>query len=286
MKGEDSTIREELRDFETGWIPWVLAATYFPVYILLDFTLGDVLADRIGLPQSVSVGLVSLTISSAVVLVFVLVNLRHAAPRPRHGLGSPRGRLGRRWTRLFAPLTGAVLTVFVVARNGVAMLLAGLWSVVARVGGLGYRVVVLLARPFVLVAALLARPIRAAVSLIGGVVRRDSESPADELDGPVDRRPLEEGFTSSPLQRTDATSDDSPTDGGSADPGGPSAAEAETNGRGHGIGDRGDEPDVATDEVSQGDVDETSDTSADDEDAVDDPGEADWPDDWISASDV
>lgn len=347
MNGEDTTFRDELRDIETGWVPWVLAAAYFPVYILLDFTVGDLAAERLALPQSVAVGVVSLTISSFVVVLFVLVNVLKAARRRRHGLGASRGRVGRRVGRLamrpVTPITGAVLTVFVVTRDGVAMLLAGLWSAVARIGGYGYLVLALLVRPFVVVAALVTRPVLAAASGIAGIVRRDSGTSADELEEPVDRRRLEGSTSPSPLQRQGATADD-PADGGPPGDGpaadgssgdgspGDDAPEGEPGRAGSRDGAESD--DVAPDDVPQDrveatvgqatgepdssgaratdddppsgperapagnasgpegstnatDPDERSDGSADTgEESIADPDEEEWPDDWISASDV
>lgn len=352
MNGEDTTFRDELRDIETGWVPWVLAAAYFPVYILLDFTVGDLAAERLALPQSVAVGVVSLTISSFVVVLFVLVNVLKAARRRRHGLSASRGRVGRRVGRLamrpVTPITGAVLTVFVVARDGVAMLLAGLWGVVARIGGYGYLVLALLVRPFVVVAALVTRPVLAAASGVAGIVRRDSGTSADELDEPVDRKRLEGSTSPSPLQRQGATADD-PADGGPTGDGPAAGGSSGDGSPGDGTGDDAPEGepgrdgprdgvqsdgDVDPDDVPQGrveatvgratrepdssgvrptdddppsgperapagdaagpegstkttDPDERSDGSADTgEESIADPDEEEWPDDWISASDV
>lgn len=227
MKGEDSTVREELREIETGWVPWMLAAVYFPVYIVLDFAAGGLAATRLGLPQSVAVGLVSLSISAVVVLVFALVNLRAAVRRRTHSLGSSRGPVRRSVTRLVSPLAGAVrtastgvgvacLTAFVAARDGVAMALTGIWWLVAGVGGIAYRVLALLARPFVLLAVVVTHPFRTVAADVAGGAPLDTETSTDEIDEPVDRRDLKaESTASSPLRRTDATS----ADGSERDPG-------------------------------------------------------------------
>lgn len=342
MKGEDTSFRDELRDIETGWIPWVLAAVYFPVYVLLDFAAGDLAATRLGLPQSVAVGLLSLTISGIVVLLFVLANLRKAIRRPTHSMGSSRGPLRRGVTRLVSPITGglarlvstlatAVLTVFVAARDGVAMLLAGIWTVVAGVGGIVFRVLALLARPFVLAAAVLARPPLAAASLIGSAVRRGPETQEDGLDEPVDRRGLEGvSASASPLRRSDAKSDGgvepAPDDGAAGDRASDDEAtsrqdaDAETDDSERRVDADDSQPDGDADDnqpdgVDTGAVDSAVDTDeqvvpgdpsgesrADDgddpsadrsdrstdgaEDSVDQPDEEDWPEEWISASDV
>lgn len=358
MKGEDTTVREELGDIETGWIPWVLAAAYFPVYIVLDFVAGDVAAARMGLPQSVAVGLVSLTISSVVVLLFVLVNVGKALRRPRHSMGASSGPVRRGLARVlsvpvrgvrlvFGALGAAVLSVFVAARDGVALLIAGIWRVVAGVGGIVYRALALLLRPFVVLAALFARPFLAVVSVVDG---RGSDPPGDE---PVSGELPAASDPVTPLRRTDdaddgtdrdddaaeaSPGDDDPDDRGAAShvdasSGGENGKDGGSGVDGPGEGDEdgdADRPDVATSEpevdidaagevgtaseadewvvpgdpsgVSRADdgadptpglVDDPA--AADDraeelvdagERSVDDPDEEEWPDDWISASDV
>lgn len=188
MKG-DTTVREELREFEAGWVPWVLAAAYFPVYIVLDFLAGDLLASRLGLPQSVAVGLVSLTVAGLVVVLFVGASLRDAAPRSSHGLGGPRRSFGGPLRRLLAPLTGAVLAVIVVTRDALAFLLLGTWRVVARSGGTAYRVLAAVLRPVSFLARVITWPVEAVAGSVGG--RRGHPGPPDELDEPVDRTALE-----------------------------------------------------------------------------------------------
>lgn len=310
MKGEDTTFREELRKIETGWVPWVLAAAYFPVYILLDFTAGDLAATRLGLPQSVAVGLVSLTISGVVVLLFVLVNLREAVRRPGHSLGSSRGPLRRGVTSLTAPLAGgftrlfsslatAVLVAFVASRDGVAIVLAGIWTVVAEIGGLVYRILSLLTNPVAAAAVVLARPSRAAANRVGGVLGQDPEPLVDELDEPVDRREFEwESPSSSPLRRTDAPSDGGTEDARDVDAVDGRDGDGDTAAVESGVEaaavESGIEPDrqvVSGDpsgETRADDGEPPTDDSPDDsgEQSVDQPEEDEWPDEWISATDV
>lgn len=351
MKGEDSAVREELREIETGWVPWLLAAVYFPVYIVLDFTAGDLAATRLGLPQSVAVGLVSLSVSAVVILVFVLANLRAAVRRPTHSLGSSRGPVRRGVTRLVSPLAGAArtvttgvgagfLTAFVAARDGVAMALTGIWWFVAGVGGLAYRALTLLARPFVLLAVVVTHPFRTVAADVAGGAPLDAETSTDEIDEPVDRRDLEaESIASSPLRRTDPTSadgiggdpeddtdrDDDRDDGTADDPDVDHKQEVapEASAPEHGeVGETpdasasdGGEPDVAPEASAVGDgelgvdadesvipgdpsgggrvddgddppVERSDDTGDSGERSVDGPDEDDWPDEWISASDI
>lgn len=373
MKGEDTTVREEVRDIETGWIPWVLAAAYFPVYIVLDFVAGDAIAARLGLPQSVGVGLVSLTISAVVVLLFVLVNVGKALRGPRHSMGtSPRPvRRGARQAlsvpvragrTVVGALGAAILAVFVVARDGLAVLLSGSWGVVGAVVTVGYRVLSLLLRPFVVLAALVAGPFVTAASSVGGSGGGDADEARGELDAPADRPEIEASSEPvGPLRRpdepddgTDRDADDAAAggstgddqggdrdavqqadagidDGGAGDDAGgeptaggdPTAERHDPRDERGGRGDA-DAPDLDSDADAAPDVrtaneggrqvvpgDPSGTSRADDgaaptpgradepavdersgewvdagERSVDDPNEDEWPDDWISASDV
>lgn len=320
MKGEDTTVREEVSDIETGWIPWVLAAAYFPVYIVLDFAVGNAVAARLGLPQSVAVGLVSLTISAVVVLLFVLVNVGKALQRSRHSMGaspSPvrRGALRAlsvpvRAVRAVVGAAGsAVLAVFVAARDGVALLLGGTWSAVAAVGEVVYRVLSLLLRPFVLLGGLVAGPFVAAGSAVGGRGSGDAGATDGELAEPAARPELDEAVDPvAPLRRPEGSGDGTDTDVDAAEAAGTADTDAPGRGDADGPSDAGGGPedetgsepgvdgdggadapgpgpevDLAADVGPAGDSGEWM---AVDERSVDDPDEEEWPDDWISASDV
>lgn len=356
MKGDDTTVREEVRDFETGWIPWVLAAAYFPVYIVLDFAVGDAVAARLGLPQSVAVGLVSLSISAVVVLLFVLVNVGKALQRSGHPMGgsSPARRGARRVlsvpvraVRAVVGATGAaVLAVFVAATDGVALLLGGIWSAVAAAGRVVYLALSLLLRPFVLLAGRLASPFVAAGSAVGGPGGGDADATDGELAEPAARPELQEAVDPiAPLRRpdgsgagTDTVVDadagtgpsshhapgredaDDPSDtarggpddetGGeltvdgddgaddadprpeadlAADVGPPGdSGEGVVPGDSSGVTREADDPAPGTDRAEDpaGRGERSGEWVTVDERSVDDPDEEEWPDDWISASDV
>lgn len=187
----DTTVREEIREFEAGWVPWVLAAAYFPVYVVLDFLAGDVLASRLGLPQSISVGLVSLTVAGLVVVLFVAASLRHAAPRPGHGLGDSGRSFGRPLWRLLAHLGGAVLIVVVATRDAMAAVLVGTWRVVAWALGIASRVLAVVLRPVAFLARAVTWPARAVVGLVVG--GRGDTGSTDDPDGSGGRSALQAG---------------------------------------------------------------------------------------------
>lgn len=65
MSEEPSNVWAEWRDVR-GWVPWLLAGVYFPLYVTLDFFAGRSVATAFGVPRSVSVALFSLLIALVV----------------------------------------------------------------------------------------------------------------------------------------------------------------------------------------------------------------------------
>lgn len=55
-----------------GWLPWLFAGVYFPTYVVLDFVAGGTLASRLGLPRSVSVAVIGLSVALVATTVVVL----------------------------------------------------------------------------------------------------------------------------------------------------------------------------------------------------------------------
>lgn len=95
MSEQSKTVGEEWRAVR-GWVPWLLAGVYFPLYVGLDFVAGGTLASQTGLPRSVSVAAFSLAVAvlvTAVVTVsrFESLSLSRAVdaldPRTRVGTG-------------------------------------------------------------------------------------------------------------------------------------------------------------------------------------------------------
>lgn len=306
----DTTVREELREFEAGWVPWVLAAAYFPVYVALDFLAGDLLASRLGLPQSIAVGLVSLTVAGLVVVAFVAVNLRHVAPRPGHGLGGSGRSLGRPVWRLLTLLGGAVLIVVVATRDALAALLVGTWRVVAWSGGVASRVISVVLRPVAFLARAVTWPVRAVVGLVVG--RRGDAGARDDPDATGGRSALTDGSSGGTPALAGGQSpagEGSPT-GGNPWPDVDDAIVIESPvSRGESLAeaaidetaDSGDEPSerghedasvvTESDELGDGTGDETDELSDGgpaerESDPFEDADEDGWPEGWISASDV
>lgn len=95
MSEQQKTVGEEWRAVR-GWVPWLLAGVYFPLYVGLDFVAGGALAASTGLPQSVSVAVVSLAVA---VLVTVAVTVSQFESLSLDAL-DPRTRVrtGRRST--------------------------------------------------------------------------------------------------------------------------------------------------------------------------------------------
>lgn len=62
MRSRQPSLREEWRDVR-GWVPWLVAGVYFPLYVVLDYVAGEPLTRMVLLPRSVSVALCSLAIA-------------------------------------------------------------------------------------------------------------------------------------------------------------------------------------------------------------------------------
>lgn len=74
MSESTTTIREEYRAVR-GWLPWLFAAVYFPVYVVLDFVAGAMFAARVGLPRSVSVAFVGLSVALVATAAIVVARM-------------------------------------------------------------------------------------------------------------------------------------------------------------------------------------------------------------------
>lgn len=109
MSERTTTIVEEYREAR-GWLPWLFAGVYFPTYVVLDFVAGGTLATRLGLPRSVGVAVVGLSVAlvatTAVVVsrmdsvsVFDAADQVNPFARARNGRNStvgPGGAVNRR----------------------------------------------------------------------------------------------------------------------------------------------------------------------------------------------
>lgn len=71
MSEQPRTVAEDWRRVR-GWVPWLFAGVYFPLYVVLDLVAGGLIAAGLGLPRSVSVAgfslAVALVVTSAVTL--------------------------------------------------------------------------------------------------------------------------------------------------------------------------------------------------------------------------
>lgn len=109
MSERTTTIVEGYREVR-GWLPWLFAGVYFPTYVTLDFVAGGTLASRLGLPRSVSVAVVGLSVAlvatTAVIIsrtdsVSVFDGVYEAnpfarAPNGRNSTVGPGGAVNRR----------------------------------------------------------------------------------------------------------------------------------------------------------------------------------------------
>ena len=68
MSEQPKTVGEEWRAVR-GWVPWLLAGVYFPLYVGLDYVAGGALAAQLGWPRSVSVAAFSLAVAVLVTAV-------------------------------------------------------------------------------------------------------------------------------------------------------------------------------------------------------------------------
>lgn len=92
MTEDAPTVAEELRDFDKGWLPWTIAAVYFPLYIALDLVAGGRVAARIGFPRSVSVGIASLSVALVVTALLILYRLDSLSIPEEGGIWAVPGR--------------------------------------------------------------------------------------------------------------------------------------------------------------------------------------------------
>jgi hypothetical protein len=74
MSEQPKTVGEEWRAVR-GWVPWLLAGVYFPLYVGLDLVAGGTLASQTGLPRSVSVAGCSLAVAVTVTAVVTVSKL-------------------------------------------------------------------------------------------------------------------------------------------------------------------------------------------------------------------
>lgn len=110
MRSRQPSLREEWRDVR-GWVPWLVAGVYFPLYVVLDFVAGGSLARMVWLPRSVSVALCSLAVALLVAGAVIARRLgsvspstlleeadprRHASSRGRSTVGSGGGGVNRK----------------------------------------------------------------------------------------------------------------------------------------------------------------------------------------------
>lgn len=65
MSEQPRSVAEDWRDVR-GWVPWLFAGVYFPLYVGLDLVAGDTIAAGTGLPRSVSVAAFSLAVALGV----------------------------------------------------------------------------------------------------------------------------------------------------------------------------------------------------------------------------
>lgn len=93
MSEQPKTVGEEWRDVR-GWVPWLFAGVYFPLYVGLDLVAGGTLAAQVGLPRSVSVAAFSLAV--AVVVTSAVTVSRFESLSLSRGVDvlDPRTRVG------------------------------------------------------------------------------------------------------------------------------------------------------------------------------------------------
>lgn len=93
MHSRQPSLREEWRDVR-GWVPWLVAGVYFPLYVVLDFLAGGSLARMVWLPRSVSVALCSLAVSLLVAGAVIARRLDSVSPSTLFEEADPRTRAG------------------------------------------------------------------------------------------------------------------------------------------------------------------------------------------------
>lgn len=71
MSEQPRTVAEDWRRVR-GWVPWLFAGVYFPLYVTLDLVAGGVIAGGLGLPRSVSVAGFSLAVALVVTTAVTL----------------------------------------------------------------------------------------------------------------------------------------------------------------------------------------------------------------------
>lgn len=95
MNRKAPSVDEEWRDVR-GWVPWLVAGVYFPIYVVLDYAAGGPVATLFGMPRSVSVALFSLSIALFVTAVVTVTKLDSVslsrAVDVVHPRRQPRGR--------------------------------------------------------------------------------------------------------------------------------------------------------------------------------------------------
>lgn len=91
MRSRQPSLREEWRDVR-GWIPWLVAGVYFPLYVVLDYVAGGTLARSVWLPRSVSVALCSLAIALLVAGALIVRRLDGVSPSTVLEEVDPRSR--------------------------------------------------------------------------------------------------------------------------------------------------------------------------------------------------
>lgn len=91
MRSRQSSLQEEWREVR-GWVPWLIAGVYFPLYVALDYVAGGVLAGMVWLPRSVSVALCSLAVALLVAGVVIARRLDSVSPSTLLEEADPRTR--------------------------------------------------------------------------------------------------------------------------------------------------------------------------------------------------
>lgn len=99
MSDQQTPTLEEWRAVR-GWVPWLFAGVYFPLYVALDFVAGEVIAAGADLPRSVSVAVFSLAVALVVTVVVTISRLETVSlSRPADWLDlAARGGTGERST--------------------------------------------------------------------------------------------------------------------------------------------------------------------------------------------
>ena len=82
MSEQPRTITEDWRRVR-GWVPWLFAGVYFPLYVTLDLVAGGAIAAGLGLPRSVSVAGFSLAVALVVTTAVTLSRFESVSPSRR-----------------------------------------------------------------------------------------------------------------------------------------------------------------------------------------------------------